>query len=85
MLLRGTYVCAATRKCSTLPLSGQRRHSEMARYGTLIAWVQATGHDDIVRLLNTNPNEERQPIESFRARRSVNRKAASYFTQIPPP
>jgi ferritin-like metal-binding protein YciE len=34
-------------------------HYEIARYGTLIAWAEAVGHDDIVRLLNTNLNEEK--------------------------
>src|SRR5258705_2949164 len=33
-------------------------HYEIARYGTLIAWAESVGHDDIVRLLNTNLNEE---------------------------
>ena len=31
----------------------------MARYGTLIAWAESIGHDDIVRLLNTDLNEEK--------------------------
>jgi hypothetical protein len=31
----------------------------MARYGTLIAWAEALDHDDIIRLLNTNLNEEK--------------------------
>ena len=31
----------------------------MARYGTLIAWAEALGHDDIVRFLTTNLNEEK--------------------------
>src|ERR1700684_1726276 len=34
-------------------------HYEMARYGTLIAWAEELGHDEIVRLLNTNLNEEK--------------------------
>jgi len=32
-------------------------HYEIARYGTVIAWAESVGHDDIVRLLNTNRNE----------------------------
>jgi ferritin-like metal-binding protein YciE len=28
-------------------------HYEIARYGTLIAWAESLGHDDIIRLLNT--------------------------------
>lgn len=30
----------------------------MCRYGTLIAWAEELGHDDIVRFLTTNLNEE---------------------------
>src|SRR6478609_5061789 len=34
-------------------------HYEIARYGTLIAWAEALEHDDVVRLLTTNLNEEK--------------------------
>jgi ferritin-like metal-binding protein YciE len=34
-------------------------HYEIARYGTLIAWAESLGHDDIIQLLNTNLNEEK--------------------------
>ena len=34
-------------------------HYEIARYGTLIAWAEALGHDDVVRFLTTNLNEEK--------------------------
>ncbi len=34
-------------------------HYEICRYGTLIAWAEALGRDEIVRLLNTNLNEEK--------------------------
>jgi ferritin-like metal-binding protein YciE len=34
-------------------------HYEIARYGTLIAWTDELGRDDIVRLLTTNLNEEK--------------------------
>ena len=34
-------------------------HYEIARYGTLIAWAESLGHDDIIRLLNTSLNEEK--------------------------
>jgi len=55
-------------------------HYEMARYGTLIAWAESVGHDDIVRLLNTNLNEEKaadKKLSSVALRKGVNRKAAS--------
>ena len=34
-------------------------HYEISRYGTLIAWAEELGHDDIVRFLTTNLNEEK--------------------------
>ena len=51
-------------------------HYEMARYGTLIAWSEALGHDDIIRLLTTNLNEEKAAGPSVTLRKGVNRKAA---------
>src|ERR1700681_4297041 len=32
-------------------------HHEIARYGSLIAWADELGRDDVVRLLMTNLNE----------------------------
>jgi ferritin-like metal-binding protein YciE len=55
-------------------------HYEIARYGTLIAWAEAIGHDDITRLLNTNLNEEKaadKKLSTVAVRKGVNRKAAS--------
>jgi ferritin-like metal-binding protein YciE len=55
-------------------------HYEIARYGTLIAWAQQLGHDDIVRLLTTNLNEEKAAntkLNAIALRKGVNRKAAS--------
>jgi len=55
-------------------------HYEIARYGTLIAWAEALGHDDIIRLLNTNLNEEKaadKKLSGIAVRKGVNRKAAS--------
>lgn len=55
-------------------------HYEIARYGTLISWAEAIGHDDIVRLLNTNLNEEKaadRKLSTIAVRKGVNRKAAS--------
>jgi ferritin-like metal-binding protein YciE len=55
-------------------------HYEIARYGTLIAWAESLGHDDIIRLLNTNLNEERaadKKLSTVALRKGVNRKAAS--------
>jgi ferritin-like metal-binding protein YciE len=55
-------------------------HYEIARYGTLIAWAESLGHDDIIRLLNTNLNEEKaadKKLSTVALRKGVNRKAAS--------
>jgi ferritin-like metal-binding protein YciE len=55
-------------------------HYEIARYGTLIAWAEALGHDDIIRLLDTNLNEEKaadKKLSLIAVRKGVNRKAAS--------
>src|SRR5947208_14685224 len=55
-------------------------HYEISRYGTLIAWAEAVGHDDIVRFLTTNLNEEKaadRKLSTVALRKGVNRKAAS--------
>jgi ferritin-like metal-binding protein YciE len=55
-------------------------HYEIARYGTLIAWAEALGHDEIVRFLTTNLNEEKaadQKLSTVALRKGVNRKAAT--------
>jgi ferritin-like metal-binding protein YciE len=55
-------------------------HYEIARYGTLVAWAESLGHDDIIRLLNTNLNEEKaadKKLSTVALRKGVNRKAAS--------
>lgn len=55
-------------------------HHEIARYGTLIAWAEELGHDDIVRFLTTNLNEEKAAntkLNTVALRKGVNRKAAS--------
>jgi ferritin-like metal-binding protein YciE len=55
-------------------------HYEIARYGTLIAWAESLGRDDVTRLLNTNLNEEKaadKKLSTAALRKGVNRKAAS--------
>jgi ferritin-like metal-binding protein YciE len=55
-------------------------HYEIARYGTLIAWAEQLGHDDIVRFLTTNLNEEKAAntkLNTVALRKGVNRRAAS--------
>ncbi len=55
-------------------------HYEIARYGTLIAWAESLGHEDIVRFLNTNLKEEKaadKKLSTVALRKGVNRKAAS--------
>jgi len=55
-------------------------HYEIARYGTLIAWAEANGNDDIVRLLTTNLNEEKAAntkLNTVALRKGVNSKATT--------
>lgn len=55
-------------------------HYEIARYGTLIAWAEALGHDDVVRLLTTNLNEEKSAntrLNTVALRKGVNNKATA--------
>ena len=55
-------------------------HYEIARYGTLIAWAESLGRDDVIRLLTTNLNEEKaadRKLSTVAVRKGVNRKAAS--------
>jgi ferritin-like metal-binding protein YciE len=55
-------------------------HYEIARYGTLIAWAESLGHDDVVRLLTTNLNEEKAAntkLNTVALRKGVNTKATA--------
>ena len=55
-------------------------HYEMCRYGTLIAWAKEMGHDEIVRFLTTNLNEEKAAnakLNSVALRKGVNSKAST--------
>jgi ferritin-like metal-binding protein YciE len=55
-------------------------HYEIARYGTLIAWADELGREDVIRLLTTNLNEEKaadKKLSTVALRKGVNRKAAS--------
>ena len=54
-------------------------HYEINRYGTLIAWAEALGHEEVVRLLTTNLNEEKAAntkLTTMAVRKGVNAKAA---------
>ncbi len=55
-------------------------HYEITRYGTLIAWAEELGRDDVARLLTTNLNEEKaadRKLTNVAERKKVNMKAAS--------
>jgi ferritin-like metal-binding protein YciE len=55
-------------------------HYEIARYGTLIAWADELGRDDVARLLTLNLNEEKaadKKLSAVALQKGVNRKAAS--------
>jgi ferritin-like metal-binding protein YciE len=55
-------------------------HYEMCRYGTLIAWAEKLGHDDVVRFLNTNLNEEKAAntkLNTIAVHKGINTKAST--------
>jgi ferritin-like metal-binding protein YciE len=55
-------------------------HYEICRYGTLIAWAESAGHEEIVRLLTTNLNEEHAAntkLNTVALRKGVNTKASA--------
>jgi ferritin-like metal-binding protein YciE len=57
-------------------------HYEIARYGTLIAWAEELGHDNVVSLLNANLKEEKAADKKLNAlaEGTVNRRAAGAGT-----
>jgi ferritin-like metal-binding protein YciE len=55
-------------------------HYEIARYGTIIAWAEELGHDEVVRFLTTNLNEEKAAntkLNTVALRKGVNKKAVA--------
>ena len=50
---------------------------KISRYGTLIAWAEELGRDEVVRLLTTNLNEEKAANTKLNSalRNGVNTKA----------
>jgi ferritin-like metal-binding protein YciE len=55
-------------------------HYEINRYGTLIAWAESLGHDEVVRLLTTSLNEEKATntkLTTMAVRKGVNAKASA--------
>jgi ferritin-like metal-binding protein YciE len=55
-------------------------HYEICRYGTLIAWAEELGHDEVVRSLTTNLNEEKaanSKLNNIALRKGVNKKAVA--------
>ena len=57
-------------------------HYEISRYGTLIAWAQELGHNNVTSLLSANLREERGADRKLNtlAERKVNRRATGYRT-----
>jgi ferritin-like metal-binding protein YciE len=55
-------------------------HYEINRYGTLIAWAESLGHEEVVRLLTTNLNEEKATntkLNTLAVRKGLNSKASA--------
>jgi ferritin-like metal-binding protein YciE len=61
-------------------------HYEISRYGTLIAWAEELGHDNVTRLLNANLREEKAADKKLNtiAEDKVNRKASRHRTAAQP-
>jgi ferritin-like metal-binding protein YciE len=57
-------------------------HYEISRYGTLIAWAQELGHDDVTNLLMANLREEKAADKKLNglAEGKVNRRATGHRT-----
>jgi ferritin-like metal-binding protein YciE len=53
-------------------------HYEISRYGTLIAWAEELGHDNVIRFLKANLKEEKAADKKLNslAEAKLNRKAA---------
>jgi hypothetical protein len=90
MIRTGTHLPAGQRgtgRCHRRECTG-RRHYEICRYGTLIAWAEELGHDEIVRFLQTNSNEEKAANtkrNSVALRKGVNAKASTQLDSFGPP
>ena len=54
-------------------------HYEMARYGALIAWARAAGHDEVIALLQQTLDEEKKADKLLNdiAVKQLNKKAAA--------
>jgi ferritin-like metal-binding protein YciE len=55
-------------------------HYEICRYGILIAWAEKLGHEEVVRFLTTNLNEEKAAntkLNTVALRKGVNTKAST--------
>jgi ferritin-like metal-binding protein YciE len=57
-------------------------HYEISRYGTLVAWAEELGYDNVTGLLNSNLREEKAADKKLNgiAEGKVNRKASGHRT-----
>jgi ferritin-like metal-binding protein YciE len=57
-------------------------HYEISRYGTLIAWAEELGHNNVTNLLNANLREEKAADRKLNtlAEGKVNRRASGHRT-----
>jgi ferritin-like metal-binding protein YciE len=71
---QGLPRCREHCKCAS------RGHHEICRYGTLIAWAEELGHEEVVRFLATNLKEEKaanNKLNTVALRKGVNTKASN--------
>ena len=59
-LLEQATEASAVRDAGLIACGQAVEHYEMARYGALIAWADALGHKDIVKLLKANLDQEKK-------------------------
>ena len=77
-LLEAATEPSAVRDAGLIGCGQAIEHYEMARYGTLIAWAQASGHKEVVALLQANLDEEKKAdmLLSHMATEEINPEAA---------
>lgn len=74
-----TFPAGATRDAGIAACAQAVEHYEMARYGALIAWAKAGGHQNVVSLLEQTLAEEKKADQLLNdvANSELNQKAAS--------
>jgi ferritin-like metal-binding protein YciE len=69
----------ATMDAALIAAAQRAEHYEMAAYGTVLAWAQAMGHDDVAHLLQQTLDEEKAADKKLTslAQGGINARAAA--------